>query len=481
MTDADRDANDDSHDDDIERILRQLFSGQGGIDGLELPEHLRIDPEQFAKAAGLPSDPAMLQALFAQISSAIKSSSEQIDWSVARDRAVDEAKRGSTSPDAATVSAFQNDFQVASLWLSEVTDLAEGADLPRVLSRVEWIFASIDTWSTIAEPVAVSISDALMSAVAENSPDELRDALAGASKMIRGMAGAMFAIQLGSAVGKLSGEVVSGGDIGVPLFEKYTAALLPQNVAAFADGLDQSLDEVRLYLAVREQAHARLFHNARWLRLHLINAIRGYSQGIEIDVERIEALASEFDPSNPEEIRLALSNGSLIPPKTQAQLDAHAKIELLLALIEGWVDVVTLHATKRLPGATAIAEMVRRRRATGGPAESAFATLIGLELRPRLLREAASMWQWLTEHAGAELRDSLWQHPDLLPTSEDVADPEVFLARIRRRLSDERTPEEQAFDDELAALLSDDDAPRPVEGIAGDLLSDPDAQPDGDD
>ncbi len=74
-----------------------------------------------------------------------------------------------------------------------------------------------------------------------------------------------------------------------------------------------------------------------------------------------------------------------------------------------------------------LAEAVRRRRATGGPAERTFATLVGLELRPRRLREAATLWRTLTEARGTQGRDAVWDHPDLLPTADDLDDPEGFV------------------------------------------------------
>ena len=74
--------------------------------------------------------------------------------------------------------------------------------------------------------------------------------------------------------------------------------------------------------------------------------------------------------------------------------------------------------------------MLRRRRATGGPAEQTFATLVGLELRPRKLREAAVLWERLTEAAGIDARDTVWQHPDLLPSSADLDEPAAFIDRI---------------------------------------------------
>jgi hypothetical protein len=43
------------------------------------------------------------------------------------------------------------------------------------------------------------------------------------------------------------------------------------------------------------------------------------------------------------------------------------------------------------------------------------------------------MWQALTEERGTSGRDQIWEHPDLLPTAEDLEDPEGF-ARGRPEL-----------------------------------------------
>ena len=100
----------------------------------------------------------------------------------------------------------------------------------------------------------------------------------------------------------------------------------------------------------------------------------------------------------------------------------------MLALVEGWVaTVVAAAAGNRLPQAGALAEAIRRRRAAGGPAERTFATLVGLELRPRRLREAAAIWSGLTSERGISGRDAIWAHPDLLPTADDFDDPDGFV------------------------------------------------------
>ena len=125
-------------------------------------------------------------------------------------------------------------------------------------------------WTQLAEPVATSIADALTGVLEEQAPEELAGMMGNAGQLMRNIGGTLFAMQLGQVVGQLADEVVSGGDVGIPLLdgELRQAALVAQNVDAFGGRTSTSpIDQVRLYLAVRELAHARLFRHAKWLRL----------------------------------------------------------------------------------------------------------------------------------------------------------------------------------------------------------------------
>jgi putative hydrolase len=431
-------------DDEFRDMLREFLSGNSSI-----------DPSQLAGAAGLPNDPASIAQLLGQLQNAIRSNGDGINWDLALEQArtLAGADARPTTPDER--SALEQAFHIAALWLDNVTSVAELTTQPQLIGRVEWARQTMPLWTQLAEPVALSISDALTTVLKEQAPEEMQGMLANASQIMRSIGGALFAMQLGQVVGQLAKEVVSGGDIGIPLLEDGHAALLPQNVAEFGEGLDIPDDQVQLYLAVRELAHARLFRHAKWLRLQLITSITEFAKGITIDTERLEELAESFDPSNPEELREAMVSGALIPPKSEVQQAALGRLETVLALVEGWVDVVTAEATTLLPKADAIAETVRRRRASGGPAESAFATLVGLELRPRRLREAAAMWKAVSEAAGADGRDRLWSHPDLMPTGADLDDPSALVARLTAEASGQE-PEYDAVDQALEDLLRGD-------------------------
>jgi putative hydrolase len=449
MADDPRDESSDPSEDDFRDMLRDFLAG-----------NTDMDPAKLASAAGLPNDPELVQRLIGQLQQALQNSSDGINWGLALEQAKGLAARSAVPATPAEQSALEQALHVAALWLDETTDIAALTVEPVLLTRAGWTEATMPVWTQLAEPVAASIANALTGVLEEQAPEELLSQIGNAGQLMRNVGGTLFAMQLGQVVGQLASEVVSGGDVGIPLLdgEQRQAALVAQNVDAFASGLDIPVDEVRLYLAVRELAHARLFRHAKWLRLHLLTQITDFARGIRIDTDRLEQLASDFDPSNPEELRNAVTSGALIPPKSDEQLAALARLETMLALVEGWVDVVTAAATTRLPKSGAIAETVRRRRAAGGPAESAFATLVGLELRPRRLREAAAMWQAVQDAVGAEARDSLWAHPDIVPGDADIDDPTALVARLQGG-----TPEPDDVDQALQDLLDDESGDRPHE------------------
>src|SRR6516162_2968863 len=332
--------------------------------------------------------------------------------------------------------------RLADLWLDEATAFPSGIRKIEAWSRSEWLEATFPIWAKLCDPIAakgVEAMSGMFSAdpaqLGEDVPDELRQALGalggpgGLGAMMRQIGGAMIGSQTGTAVGELAREVVGSSDIGLPLGPEGVAALLPAGVAQFGKGLSVDTGEVRLFLALREAAHQRLFAHVPWLRAHLLGAVEQYASGISVDMARLQEAIPEVDITNPEALREALSGEGLFRPEdTPAQKAALTRLETALALVEGWVaTVVSAAARERLTHADALAEAIRRRRATGGPAERTFATLVGLELRPRRLREAAAIWQGLTEARGIDGRDALWAHPDLLPAADDLENPDTFV------------------------------------------------------
>jgi putative hydrolase len=413
------------------------MGGMGGLGGLGGP----------GGAAGFPD----LSQLFGQLQQLMQPYDGPLNWGLASDLA---RKTVATEPDP-TPSQRQRDavadaIRLADHWLDATTDFPSGVQSTAAWSRAEWVEHTLEVWKVLVEPVATQSVEAIGGAL----PPEAR-AQAGPLVGILGKAvGAILATQLGSGLGALAGEVLSVSDIGLPLGPAGRAALLPANVSAFAAGLDVSEDDVLLYLALREAAHQRLFAHVPWLREHVIGAVTDYARGIQVNAEGMQAKMEEqlrgIDPTNPEAMQSLLEGGLFDLPKTPAQEAALQRLEVVLALVEGWVDEVVGQATaERMPAAGRLQEAFRRRRAAGGPAEETFSTLVGLELRPRRLRDASTLWASLRTRQGVEARDGVWMHPDLLPTPADLDDPLGFReeATAPESLSDED------FDAELKKML----------------------------
>ena len=389
-----------------------------------------------------------MSSVFAQLQRLMSWTGGPVNWDLATEVATG-ATRGEDRPvTAQETREVEEACRLADLWLDPVTELPAGSAAPQAWTRTGWVESTLPSWRSLVDPVAGRVVAAMGGAIEqglgsaglpEGAPPELAGLLGGLGGggglgplkgVMDQVGGFVFGAQVGQALGALAQEVLSASEIGLPLSAPGRPAVLPANLAAFSEGLEVPADEVRLYVCLRELAHQRLFASVPWLRAHLFDAVDAYARGIEVDPAAIERAVGSIDPSDPESMQRAMGEGLFELEPTPAQQAALARLETALALVEGWVDqVVDAAAGDKLPSSAALRETIRRRRASGGPAEQTFATLVGLQLRPRRLREAAALWTLVAESGGIAARDALWAHPDLLPAAEDLDDPAGFVAR----------------------------------------------------
>jgi putative hydrolase len=426
---------------DFEKFLKDFMAGKGG------------DAAELAAAAGLPNDPKLIAKMVEQLQAALGSQENEngaVNWKLATDQARALARENAQGVTDQERKAIRDATAIGTLWLDEATAMAGVTTEPKLLTRELWVADAMPLFEALSAPVANRMSEALAQNLKDNAPEELSSILGNASGLMRSAGGALFAMQLGQAIGKLSAEVISGGDVGLPIFQDQRAAFVTQNMTAFVAGLEVEADQAFIFLCVREMAHTRLFKHSKWLRDSIVSQVSNYASDIKIDNQRINEIAEDFSATNPDELKRALETGAFIAERSEEQQLVLDRIETVLALIEGWVDVVTEDATKLLPKSAAIAESIRRRRATGGPAEQTFGAIVGLELRPRRLREAAAMWRQIGDAVGVEKRDSLWNHPDLLPREADITNPAALIAKLNGV-----STASDAMDEALRELLGD--------------------------
>jgi len=342
---------------------------------------------------------------------------------------------------------------IANTWLDpEILFPSATATTQSAWAKREWLDESLTGWQQLIEPLAVGMADALANIISSSSSSlpieftgetnqspEQQDAMkAMLARLLRGFMGTLIATHLGRGIGLLANSITGANDVAIPLLKADSGShLIPQNVNEWAQGLGIDLEQVTIYLALREAAAARLFANTTWLNTYLKDAIISYGKGITIDVDSItrqaeEAMSSgEIDINNPESLNLALNAGLFTPQQTPAQELALTKLEMALALIEGWIDhVISEVASDRMPAFNALIENSRRRRATNSPMQQLFANLLGLEVSPRKMREASAFWAEVKKIKGSDGRDKCWEDPAFLPMPDDLADVAAFLNSV---------------------------------------------------
>ena len=334
------------------------------------------------------------------------------------------------------VTDSQVALDIANTWLDDATNFPaiSRSNLP-AWSRRDWLDSSVANWAKMIEPLADGMANALTNVLKQTPLEpEMEQGLAAVAPIMRAFMGSLIANQLGTSVGQLAVSITGANDVAIPLFGSSEARLLPENVTKWAQGLDIPIDEVRIFLAVREAAASRLFSHAPWLSTYIQDAITAYGAGIKIDIDSIQEQAEraletgELDINNPESISVAISAGLFKPEQSPSQDAALEKLEMILALIEGWIDYVSTKAVgDRLPSYPALSETLRRGRATKSPTQQLFATLLGLEVSPRKMRECSLFWFEVESEIGLAGRDQRWEDPALLPKSQDLADVSKFL------------------------------------------------------
>jgi putative hydrolase len=401
--------------DELEELIRKMLAGG------------QIDPDSVSKLAGLAANPALLQNLFSQARSLMEPG-ESVNWSLAREQALTIARKDQKPINQNLEAEAKKAFEIAQLWLAEATSFNTSAQV-KILSREVWVQDALPLFEKLGNPLATKMSKALGENLGGLLPEEMQSVLIPATNFIQNAGATIFATQLGVAVGQLSSKALSAGEIGIPIIER--PGLIIQNIESFLAELETPKSEILIYLAVRELAISSLFQSNRWLLDQFTTQVIEFAAGLKVELTGLQEMVQQLDPNDPDSMNRVMEASASFSTRSPEQEAALGRIETLMALIDGFVDAVSEQAAKRLPNMASLIELINRKRATDGPAEKTFLILLGLELKPRLRREAKQMWEKVGE-LGQNVRDSLWSHPDQLPSKEEIQDPSLLMTRLAK-------------------------------------------------
>ena len=343
------------------------------------------------------------------------------------------------NPDPLVRIGFDELARVAELHVADATGITAGSAAGVSFETVgpgQWSFRLLEAY----RPVLKSMVDAQQqgAAAVPTSMDltELDpDAAGGLGGLLGQFALTLGPVFLGMQFGSAAGHLARGafGQYALPLPwpESPTLLLVPGNVAQFAEDWSLPLQEVQLWVCLRELTmHAVLTRpGVRSSLATLLGDASAHAAAAQRSVvERLgdslgDQVALEDALGDPEALL-----ADLISPE---QRNISSALTAQTTAIGAYVDHLTARIAETLtssPGA--LREAWYRYRIEEGKGEQAFAGLFGLNVGQDEVDRGRAFVTGVVERAGEDALARLWGDELDLPTPAEVDAPGLWLARI---------------------------------------------------
>ena len=344
------------------------------------------------------------------------------------------------SPDPLVRIAFEELARVAELHVAEATGIGPtsggGGVAFEAVGPGQWSFRVLEAYRGVLKS---TIDAQQQGAAAVPTTTDLSELDPEGSAGLGGLLGqfaltlgpVFLGMQFGSAAGHLARRAFGQYALPLPWPESSTLLLVPGNVARFAEDWSLPLQEVQLWVCVRELTmHAVLTRpGVRNSLTTLLGDASAHAAAAQRSiVERLgEGLA---DPTALED---ALGDpeallSDLISPE---QRSISSTLTAQTTAIGAYVDHVTAGIAASLTSShAALREAWYRYRIEEGKGEQAFAGLFGLDMGQDEVDRGRDFVDGVVERAGEDALARLWRDELDLPTPAEVDAPGLWLARI---------------------------------------------------
>lgn len=384
-----------------------------------------------------------------------------INWEIARQMAQWAATGGEVehNPDPSARVRLEELLRVAEMHVVEATGLAVSSGrllAVRAVTPREWALGTLQDWKPLLERLAETMATALPLDPGLGGPVALeagRDPVTGLpapggqpgstggdfdpmaqlfGNLPQVLGPFLFGMQAGSMVGQLGYRAMGQYELPMPRPQGDELVLVPATIDAFSEAWSLPVDDVRLWVCLREAANKAVLGRPH-VQARINELIGEYVSAFEPDSQPLEQRLSAFDPTDMASLQEAFGD-----PETllgELQNDAQRRIQIplraLLAAVAGYVDETMDVVGRRLIASYGpLTEALRRRRLEESGGTRILGQLFGVTLDESDYERGRSFVRGVLERAGEEGLGRLWRSERELPTPPELDAPGLWLARI---------------------------------------------------
>lgn len=284
----------------------------------------------------------------------------------------------------------------------------------RVVTRTEWAEANIAGFGRLLEPAERKLAER------------------GGSGLGARITGRLLAAEVGALVGVLAKRVLGQYELVVPSDDSGagdTVLFAGANILHMERQHEFRPEEFRFWVALHECTHRLQFTGVPWMRAHFLSLVDELVEASEPEEGRMQRLADEMREASREGRPLVDESGLmglLASPEQRRLLD---RVQALMALLEGHGHVVMDRiGARELVSQDRMARVLKARRKD--PRAAAFFRMTGLEMKMKQYEMGERFILGVERAAGFPALDAVWSSPDALPTLDEIAHPDRWLARV---------------------------------------------------
>jgi coenzyme F420 biosynthesis associated uncharacterized protein len=302
----------------------------------------------------------------------------------------------------------------AETMVSRFTLLDPGSTQARAwaMTRDEWLKANLRAFERVLEPFARKI---------------LADRRDGPMAQVRRQT---LGAQFGALLGYLGHKVLGQYDLFAPPDDEGVLYFVGPNIVGVERKFGFPERDFRLWISLHEVAHRVQFGGVPWLRGHMSALVDSYLGSVDVDPKRL----MESLKRGVEEVRRGDAEwrgwGWIFLLMNPEQRDMFKRMQAVMTLLEGHGNfVMDAVARDRMPAAATFKRKLHERRNRSG-LEKVFQKAIGFDTKVRQYDTGERFVAQVVGRVGMAGFNRVWDRPSNLPTVEEIARPEAWVARV---------------------------------------------------